>query len=306
MKFLSFALILLSLTYHVQASLEDDLKRLEDDLAKLQEKRKKEADVTTTSQTDDTLSALFDESKVEDAAKSNDATALDDAATTTALKELHAAALLDSLAERDVSDPEMEKLIEMSIQDVLTKVTNGDLDEFDDDEFEVLDDAQEKKSLKFNCKDAHSKNCRFLLKRMTNACNIKNVQRMCMNSCKLCPVIPDCSKKPLGCCWDRSTAKTDQSGSNCPVCKDKYKTMCTTFKDHCKNPHTVAGGFMKKYCQETCDECGGKCEDDSGYVSMCSICKGLNWCNVPNTTKEKDLEKRRVMKLHCRKTCGFC
>ena len=30
MKFLSFALILLSLTYYVQASLEDDLKRLED------------------------------------------------------------------------------------------------------------------------------------------------------------------------------------------------------------------------------------------------------------------------------------
>lgn len=126
----------------------------------------------------------------------------------------------------------------------------------------------------------------------------RRMVHLCAVTCNFCrqPAAPKCSTTKNGCCWDKSTVKKDATGSNCPECKNTYKTACKTFKDDCDN-FRLSGTFMRQNCPKQCGLCDGKCMDVKEKEFQCPFWKkDLKWCEL----------KHDVMKAYCPKTCNLC
>jgi len=128
---------------------------------------------------------------------------------------------------------------------------------------------------------------------------VEQMKAVCYKTCGYCkaPAPPKCYDTKYKCCWDLTTTRFDQAGSNCPACKDAYQYVCKTFKEDCSSRYKP-GEFMNDYCPQTCKLCDGTggCSNERGFDEYCDNWKSMNWCTIQ--------EDR--MRHFCSKTCGFC
>jgi len=86
----------------------------------------------------------------------------------------------------------------------------------------------------------------------------RNMKYYCKKTCVCDRKIrqPDCRKSKYGCCWDNKTAKTSQTGTECPGCKDdaRFLSLCRRFKSDCQGTGGL-GKSLRKYCEKTCELC---------------------------------------------------
>jgi len=303
------------------------LKKLAEDLKESNFDAQKDIHSALDSMESDALSNAveFDATKIDDAAtsdESDESTGANDAASneakdfeassdsdTTALREL-----LDTLSKKDETKPEMEELVQISLEDVLSKMAKDTLDTSDnsddsDKRGNTWNDSKKNKDHPM-CKDHPKFKYCWIFKNRNQCHSTKKVTELmvkfCGKTCGLCstPKMPACSYQTFGCCNDKITTKKDADGSNCPRCKDQFKNLCKMFAEDCER-HTKAGSFMREKCPATCDKCKPACEDTIEFKHICPYWENtLGWCKIPNSSK--DYKKLKAMKHYCSKTCGFC
>ena len=300
------------------------LKKLAEDLKESNFDAQKDIHSALDSMESDALSNAveFDATKIDDAAtsdESDESTGANDAASnevkdfeassdsdTTVLSEL-----LDTLSKKDETKPEMKELVEISLEDVLSKMAKDTLDNSDDSDKRgnTWNDSKKNKDHPM-CKDHPKFKYCWIFKNRNQCHSTKKVTELmvkfCGKTCGLCstPKMPACSYQTFGCCNDKITTKKDAAGSNCPRCKDQFKNLCKMFAEDCER-HTKAGSFMREKCPATCDKCKPACEDTIEFKHICPYWENtLGWCKIPNSSK--DYKKLKAMKHYCSKTCGFC
>ncbi|XP_065060283.1 uncharacterized protein LOC135687611 isoform X2 [Rhopilema esculentum] len=134
------------------------------------------------------------------------------------------------------------------------------------------------------CEDTLTKSmCRRLKGQCKVPLFIERMKEYCYDSCGYCKSKspPACQTSSFGCCWNNVTKKENKLGTNCPVCADKYETLCKTFRDVCSKDNRP-GKFMKENCPQTCGLCR-ECEakvDKPGFEELCLKWKKEGYCHV--------------------------
>nr|QNH72518.1 toxin candidate TRINITY_DN14005_c0_g2_i1 [Ceriantheomorphe brasiliensis] len=109
-----------------------------------------------------------------------------------------------------------------------------------------------------DCTNLETKSCRRWRKRGYCQNLPRRMELYCEMECGLCvkatekPFVCD-PKHKYGCCWNREPV---EEGKDCPVCKDKYRTLCGTMVSQCKKGNSKK--FMLKNCPVSCGICGKK------------------------------------------------
>merc|ERR1711962_679873 len=109
----------------------------------------------------------------------------------------------------------------------------------------------------------------------------------CKKSCDMCPTSTLAS-------ITTTAATTPSSVIEC-VDSPEYESMCPKWAKtgHC----TTSSGFMKMFCQKSCDMCPTiECVDSPEYESKCP-----KWAKTGHCTTSSGF-----MKMFCKKSCNMC